>query len=281
MKWTKIALEDLKHFRNLDVYLTVFLGVFVAILNALGVVDFKIAISAILATLALVAFGMLFDRHIRNNLSAVIEDVRHISEANVTKPSVDEYLFNQKQPPVRIDKLAQSAQQELWLVRETGAAVLGYHFGALEELLKKGVNIRLLTSNHKAEVVDMLVYRSPLQARPHDFDARLVEASHLAQNLRASSNSRGTLTVKRIDYSVSILGEFVDAESQYGQAIIRFADFRIPFEQYPTIHIGKITDPMTFNHYKEQFLSMWNLAMPVLADDGEENEAEPETTREG
>ena len=65
-----------------------------------------------------------------------------------------------------------------------------------------------------------------------------------------------------IDYSIPIIGEFIDTESPGGKATIRFVSFRSAFEQYPCLHIDRLSEPRVFEHYREQYLAMWESGVP-------------------
>ncbi|QPC83619.1 hypothetical protein G4Y79_04345 [Phototrophicus methaneseepsis] len=258
MKLFQSIWDDLRHQRNLDAYITILLSIVFGTLGILGIVDLAVINSAILATLALLAIGTLLDR---TNRQRVIEVIRSIENTRSESQSIDHLFFNPDHV-IRLDELARKAKTELWIVRESGSTILRFHFGALDELLAKGVNIRLLTTNSTDSVLQILSFRDVAHTEVKDFEARFIETQRLAENL-INNPKRGTLTIKQIDYDIPIIGEFIDAELEQAQAIIRFVAFRLPFEQYPRVHINRMANPIAFAHFKSQFLSMWEAASPV------------------
>ena len=83
MKNFQTIWQDIRARRNLDVYFTVILAFFIAILGIFSIVDLATISAAVLATLALVSLSLLQNRRENDSLQNAILQLHRISETTV------------------------------------------------------------------------------------------------------------------------------------------------------------------------------------------------------
>lgn len=230
---------------NLDTLLALLIAVALAVYSTFWTVEIDRMIAAILATLGLLAFGILRDRSERQRLVEAVNLLQALPNA----PSLDISLWSLKDER---DLLA-VARSDVLIVQETGNLLFEQNRPALVGLLRGQVRVRVALASPAAAPLLAQRNRSMNAA-----DLRLRSQSGAVQ-LREIAKEAGQhaelLEVRYLTAPPSVTGASVALDSTgHKHAIIaRQAGYRIDFTQKICLNAESDSDPRTVEYHRTQF----------------------------
>jgi len=166
--------RDLKSGRNIDIYITLGLALFISVLDVFGVVEIEIVLTAILATLALLANNMLNDRHSSQPPIVICKD----DKKNTSR--ISKYIESHE---IKHAKLIQYSGQKVTEI--------------VELLLSRGVKVEMLL-HYPGELL-----REPKKT-PNGY--QLSKSSQFQVAVRDYFRNRENLTIRYYKEPASIRG---------------------------------------------------------------------------
>lgn len=156
----KFIVDDFRRGENLDLYSTIVVAIIVAGLGVVGVVKFEIISAAILATLSLLAISLLAGRRTMDELRRASSQL--ISEFEVLQKEVQgagrvSSILLEAYPD--LSEEFQSASR-ISVLGTSLSSTVGHHYPDLEQALKRGCRLRILTVDPTPEIIALLAYKS-------------------------------------------------------------------------------------------------------------------------
>jgi hypothetical protein len=255
MKNFRTIWQDIKAGRNLDIYITVILAFFVAILGIFGVANLAIISAAVLATLALVSVSLLQNRRENDSLQSAVSQLQKINE------TMSPFLGHEPSSYTEQNHLLSSARTVyFWGV--SFSRMIPHVRDALERGLKAGLQVRFLILKPNSEAVRMDAFRDPFQDAKRinlALEATISDLSILAS--KAISPAR--LEIRVIDYLPPWTIMAFDPRLPNGQVFVSLMTFRSANENRPTFRLKSPNDGEWVRIIIDQFDELWKEAEAI------------------
>ena len=240
---------------------------------------------------AVFAFIVLFFIALRSNLNDVSNRVRKASAdmeksneslsariTSLTVPSIDNVFTRSSDS--KETEIIKRAQNEILLLQETGATIIEKNNTYLRSFLDNGGKLKILSSSDSASTVESLLLRNANLNRFSDIRTRMAMFDSQVRNLcyNNSSNSAINVSVRYCPYPVAltaIIGDptsISDANSNRKstpEAVIRWADFLVPYAEKLDVYVNAVDDPSICNFYITQFKNYSKMSHKKLVITGE------------
>lgn len=211
MKLLNRILNDIKRGENVDLYLTVPTAILVGIFNLAGVLSPTLVAPLTLVVLGLITITILGSRYRVEQL------------ADKLTPSA-ESIFNEKSPPT-IEQDIENAS-DVWLVGVLGKKHARDFYSIIEQKLKKGHSIKILTIHPEPAVVEfeeMRIYGlANVKTTCSDIETGLKSFCYLKQI------SPNNLMIRTIRYPLGYGVIGINPDDASGVLYIRNYAFKMP-----------------------------------------------------
>lgn len=240
MKLINQIFSDIKRGANIDLYLTIPAAILVGFLNIIGVLPADLVAPLTLVVLGLVTITILGSRYQVEQLSRKM------------KPS-PQSVFKEKFPQTLEEDMRKAS--ELWFVGMLQAKHARDFYHLIEEKLRKGHSIRILTVYPDPEIVkftEMRVYGvASVKAACSNIEIGLEAFCKLKQI--APSN----FEIRTIRYPMNRGFTAINPSSSSGSLYIREYAFQTPGGAKPkfTLHSQ---DGAWYSFYKRELENIWN-----------------------
>jgi hypothetical protein len=254
----RLIFDDIRHGKNIDIYLTIMLAIGVAVLGVAGVADYEIISAATLGTLGLIAAAILTGRR----TTAELEDAASQLDAGIKT------LEREIRGKRRVSDIFSQGYPDLSNEFRTARAIsiLGYslsstitrYYGEFAELLKRRGTLRFLVVSSIPEALTMLVARSYSM---HETD---VMRNHIESNL-ARLGTLGELArsrqmqIRTIPYVPPYGMVIIEGLDGMCKAYMKIISFKNPDNQHPSFEVTNEVDSVWFQFFVEQFERMWDI----------------------
>jgi len=240
------AIDDIKSGNNLDLYLTVVIAVIIAFLGAFSIAKQEIISSAILATLAILAFGSIQDRRERVIIRSALKE-----------GSADSFF--RKHSFSELEKLIETVKNS------KSAFFWGIHFrktvdnwnSDLQQALRNGTYLRFLLVKPESSAVAMSLLRYNLDSTQdninHDIESVLRKLAYIG----ISSNAIDRIEVRVIDFMPPYTMISINPLSSNGKMYVLLSSIRTPTRQTPSFQISAEKDKSYFDFFVDQFEKAW------------------------
>ncbi len=252
-------IEDIRQGKNIELYVTIFAAVFVAVLSMLNVVDTQIVLTAVLAVLSLVAFSLLTDRTTTKRIRTVLEEVkRHIDQ-----PELKAIFFSWRDSRSDLrSRLKQS--REVCIVIRSGINFWNEYSNELLEVAHRGGVVRVLMIDPDGDAFQNHMQRDFSTADMHDPSLFKANVCHLlgVMRMQAKKLEHGKLEVHVIDYVAPLA--LVSTTLQDGSEIIQVGmgtvlDARVR----PSFTITRADGENWFTWFTQEFEVLWSRSRPA------------------
>lgn len=227
-----------------DAILALLLAAICSILGLLGVVPASLLSSATLATLTVLALVLMRNRAEREKTEHRLDQLL----SQLHRPLPDTF-FTHKTEEI---PLLQEAEREIWLVQETGSLIGEKAYPQIASLLRRGGAVRVVVTAPTDIILRFLAFRNhPLTSEA--LKARSGLFNHLIEGiLKNIGTVTEQLQVRFLPYPTEVTSVIIDPQSEVEKkrkAIIRYAGFRIAFDEKLDYSIQGDTSPRVFSHY--------------------------------
>lgn len=255
MKKFRTLWQDFRAGRNLDIYITVILAIFIAILGIFSVVDLAIISAAVLATLALVSVSLLQNRRENESLQNALSQIQRLNESTV---------------PFLSHELSSYTEQNRLLASTREAYFWGLSFGrmiphvrnALEHSLNTGIQVRFLLLKPNSEAVKMAAFRDSFQDEKRinlALQATISDLSFIARKAPPPAK----LEIRVINYLPPWTIMAFDPQLPNGQIFVSLLTFRDANENRPSFRLKSPEDSEWIRIFTDQFKKLWDEAEEV------------------
>ncbi|GAB4377370.1 MAG: hypothetical protein Kow00121_26620 [Elainellaceae cyanobacterium] len=237
-------------YQNLDFYTTVILAVLIAILGLVGVVNQAVISSAILATLSLVSYSLIKNRHQDEEIKSKLLELN-------AREQLSEIFFSEDFNPYDLrESIIQSNEAVFFGL--TFTQTIQALSPSFEQALRQNLKIRFLLIEGKSSASVMAAFRNKLRRTPDKVD-RLVEDTliRLAEVSNSVSGFKGNLEVRVVDYLPSWTLVAINPYETDGWMWIRLTTFRVSNDRRPGFRLSRKNDSKWFSSFLEQFEAIW------------------------
>ena len=239
---------NLKQGENLDLIVTIGLGFVIAALNSLGIASSNIVSSITLATLGLIAIGLLVTRY-------RLEDLYRLAQVQNT------VQFQFHQPPSLAEAIASA--EEIWMVGLLLRNTTADNFYYFKSNASQGTTIRALIVNLNEVNVEQVVKRFSRAATPEHFRVDFEHIINQYREIKEAASGVGDVRLRLLSFVPSFsLYIFPKAEGG-GMAYVEVYCYKSPRGSVPKFFVTEREHPAWYRHFVQQFELMWNDAEPV------------------
>lgn len=195
-------------------------------------------------------------RKFREEISSILE------ERNPDK------LFNRKSPDLEVIR---KARKKLLLVQETGNLLFESSRSELISFLTRGGQVELILATPSVEVAKYLAFRNAsLKGSDPILDRTKGFQNQLRGILEKAPPSHGKIKIRYCPYPIDFTMTMADPDDENnGEATIRLAGFRVPYEEKLDLTLSAKISPKTFKHYAEQFNHLFSFSAKIILLSGE------------
>lgn len=249
---------------NADPFFALIAALACTILGIFGILKSDILLSVILGTLTVLAFTLIRERAAREKILEKLEVFSNRIEA----PIADQFFSKKTEEKI----LLESTDKEVWLVQETGSLITESNRASIINLLNRGGRVRMTLSSPDTKTAKLMALRN---ANLND-DA-LITRSKLFQSqiqniIESTGQNAEKLEVRYIPYPIGFTYVGIDPEDQVKskrKALVRYADYRVPFAEKLDFQIRGDNSPKTFMHYFKQAHFLFQSAYKIVLVTGE------------
>lgn len=243
-------------YQNLDLYVTVTLAVVIATLGLIGIVDQAVISSAILATLSLVSYSLIKNRHQDEEIRLKFLDIN-------SRDKLSEIFFSQEFNPYNLRESVAQAKEVIFLGLTFTQTVQALS-SPFEQVLNQNHKIRFLLIEGNSSASKMAAFRNNLRRTPGKVD-KLVEDTliRLAEVASSVPELQNNLEVRVIDYLPSWTLISINPYEIDGYMWVRLTTFRVPNDKRPGFELKRKSDNKWFPFFLEQFEAIWQEAKIV------------------
>lgn len=266
-----------------DVYVTILLCVFVAILGVFGVADIKVVASAILGALSVELYALMNNRRTNQELKKSMEMVglesqqtgrelksaleelrKQTSQAN---PSEMFRRYEQEKEKLR-EHLKQA--NEAWIVSRTGLMLWRDYRDEFENIVCERKGLRLMFVDPQQSALLNMITRSAVWLRSEDPDLLRANMEQFLGNLFLlceQSNAPQKLEVRLINHLPPWALFLVNPQNGSGVIYVEMATYRADSKKRPLFVINEDRDGELYKLFHKEFEEMWRNARPAWKQD--------------
>ena len=232
--------KDIRHFENIDLYITVIVAIGLALLNLFGVALSSYIAPLTLAVLGLLAFTSLINRH-------------HINELKETfARSASDFFIEEF--PTDIKGNFDNAT-EIWLVGVSLHRTINFNYERIEKKLRQGHKFKVMLVHPEGTGIEMAVSRNYARKEVATKSAIIRNVLQMLCDLQKITPNQ--LEIRTIQNPLSYGVIATNPNTASGVLYLEHYTFGISTESLPR-YIIRASDGKWFDFFKEEILAMWN-----------------------
>lgn len=236
MKQVQYVWRDIKQGENIDLYITMVSGVILAVLNIIGITSQSWIMSLTLTVLALLAYGMLGNRHQMQELTQTAEKV-----------------FQEKWPDDNLNKDIREAK-ELLMIGISLRRTIKNNYVLLEDKLREGHSIRVLLVKLESPACEIAANRTYYNVDINRTQDGIREALEYLYHLKRTTS--GNLTIRTVNYPPSVGGFIIDPTTSHGTLYLEHYTYKMRDADRPKIILRR-RDGYWYDFFAEQAQVLW------------------------
>lgn len=252
---------DLRHGRNLDLYIAVAVAVVIAVLGVAGAVDPKVLAAATLAVLAVMATSGLASRHQVDDVRTTLE---RLAANESGKVAADRFLA--RRLPALDTEIVTAT--DIALVGVTLSRTVRDLLPALDRRLRSGARVRVLLIDTDSQA-NVEAFSRSRKADPDNFYGhRVASTVALLRVLATSAASAATLQLRMLPFVPTFGLCIVDGDEGHGRIHVEIYQHRT-LEPNPSFSLHADRDGYWYGLFRGQFETLWECGRPLtLTQDG-------------
>jgi hypothetical protein len=232
--------NDISHFENIDLYITVIVAVGLAIFNLLGIAPSSYIAPLTLAVLGLLGFTSLINRH----------RIDEIHEALSHSPSE---FFMEEFPSDWKNNF--DTANEVWLIGVSLHRTVNFNYEKIEKKLRQGHKFKIMVVSPEGPSIEMTMTRNYPRK---DVGPRLAGIRNTLQLLcDLQKIGPGLLEVRTIEYPLSYGVIVTNPHTASGVMYLEHYTFGISTESLPRF-IVRASDGKWYDFFKREIQAMWD-----------------------
>jgi hypothetical protein len=257
MRFLRRVRQDLTRGENLEIYSTALLSVTLAVLGALDIASGKVLAAATLATLALLAGGLLGSRRQVSELAAQVRS-RMAGEV-----SAEDFLTHDK--PDLIEQVR--GAQDIRVVGVTLSRTLRNLVDELQRRAAAGATIKVALIDAASSAPAEAARRSTISDRPTVFENRLRPSIDLLRELVETPGTDGRIAVRFLPFVPAFGLVLLDPQRPSGCIHVDiYSHSSASGDAVFTVLPDR--DGRWYQHFQAEFDRIWAFGRPADASDG-------------
>lgn len=232
--------------KSYDVYIVILIALALSVLGIRGTASIPLVLSGTLATLAIIAFGLLKNRQtdeaIEKSLDRMSNNPLGASALEFFKEEWDEMLFQQRMETAKELSILAHANHEFISRNEE-------RFG---EFIQDGGKIRYIILEPTGEAMQLFANRSG------GAEKSLAQACLQIMSKLAMEGTSGGVEIKLINHLPSAIVTMIDPNTKGGVIFVSLCGFNQFFLSRPGFVLHKNRDGKVFEFYQTYFENLWN-----------------------
>jgi len=244
MRIFRQILEDIKRGENIDLFITVTLVAIIAVLDVLSIASTGLVASVTLATLGLIALGLLVTRY-------KIENIYHTHDVvNTVKLSTK--IFSS----LDID-LANERTKEIWMLGLVLRGTIYRHFYDFNRNVAQGTRIRAMITNWNKVDMNTTVKRLSRGVTTERFRTGYEEAIDRLRIINQSVKDLDGVKLKLLEFVPSFSLYIFPKTEDGGIIYVEMYCFKSSDGSIPKFRVTERENPIWYKHFLSQFELMW------------------------
>lgn len=249
----KHLMNDIKLGENIDIYITLFLSVALAILGVFGVIQTTILSAGILATLSVLTYTMLTTRRLMHDVSQTITSLQSVADIGLKDREALSPL-KERMAGVNTIWLLGPSLVNLWPPND--------HF--FFEKVRNGGEIRLLISN--PESLHLPIIAEQVRRRPDSLKMDIRKTLDTCRELVQGGLGTGKFDVRMTEMIPGYSMVVSDPSKPSGHIMVEFLGYRSHLDERPHLELDVSKHHHWFNFYFNQYNELWKSATPYKFD---------------
>jgi len=238
--------EDLRRGENLELYVTVVIALVLAVLNVLGIASPDLLASATLATLALLAVGLLVNRR---RMEALVQ----------AHGPGNAILFSEEWPDLRPEF---ERAREIYLVGINLVRTTMNNYVLFEHKLNQGCHLRVLLMDPDGDSMNLVHSRTYAPSTHEEAKASIRGTIRTWMKLLHAVSSPQNLELRVLDYVLPFGLVLVDPGLPSGRIFVETYAYRTPLDDAPKFQLDVVISPNWYLYFCNQFDVLWSQAHP-------------------
>jgi len=252
MSLLRLLKGDLRHGRNLDLYILVGIAVVVATLGVVSVVDSRILAAATLAVLAMMATSTLASRH---QVDGVRTMLVHMAANEAGNVPAERFL---SQRHAGLDAEVATATH-IGLVGVTLTRTVRDLLPVLDRRLQAGARVRVLLIDLESQAHQEAVARSKKADAPDFYRHRVSSTVDLLRVLASTAADQSALQLRVLPFVPTFGMCLIDPGERHGRVHVEVYQHRT-LEPNPSFSIHADRDGRWYDLFSSQFDTLWDSA---------------------
>ncbi len=256
MKYEKFMKIIKSLLKGITEIVSVLIGLVAAVLGYLNIWDTQILFSVFCALFSLIILYCLMEnrsnKETRDEINHCFQDIRDKMEV-FEEPSIDELFYRNNEFKER--EVIRSARNNLVMLQETGNLIIEKNKADLLNYLYEEGKLKIAVCSKDNNTLSYLAFRNSDLTDVNEFKSRAENFIHqiksICKDLKDRENIMNKISIRYIPYPISITG-ILSEDSESKRMVIRYADFKSPYNEKIDIYINWKKDPKVFNYYKNQ-----------------------------
>lgn len=247
--------EDIKHGENIDLMVTVALALIIAILDLFGMTNTELISTITLATLGLLAMGLLLTRYKMDNIQSAQDFANSVHFSRQPLSSFDVHLRSEN-------------VKEIWMLGLVLRGTIYRNFFSLKQHSQVGTKMRVLISNRNKINTDTTVrqFTRGGHAKGKEgiwFPAGYEETLNRMAEIRQAAPDVDNIRLRLLDFVPSFSLYIFPRIKDGGVLYVEIYCYKSEDGSIPKFRITQHENPQWYRHFVQQFEFMWK--------DGEEH----------
>lgn len=235
---------------------SILIGFAAAVLGYLNIWDTQMLLSIFCALFSLIIIYFLLEnknnKETRNEIIDCIEDIRDKIKV-FEDPSIDKLFY--KNNDLKEIEIIKSARNNLMMLQETGNLIIEKNKADLLNFLNEGGKLKIAVCSKDNNTISYLAFRNSDLTDVKEFKSRsenfINQIRSICKDNKDRENIMSKISIRYIPYPIAITG-VLSEDSESKRMVIRYADFKAPYNDKIDIFIDYNDNPKVFDYYTDQ-----------------------------
>lgn len=241
--------EDIKHGENIDLFAAVALAAFIFTLDILGKASSDLVASVALATLGLLAVGLLLTRYKMDSIHRAHDIPNLVQFSRQPFPSLESDLRNEN-------------TKEIWMLGLVLRGTIYNNFYNFKQNVQTGTKLRVMISNRNKINTDTTVMQFTRGGHATGkeavwFPAGYEETINRLREIRLNAPQMENVKLKLLDFVPSFSLYIFPKAEEGGVIYVEIYCYKSETGSIPKFRISQHENPQWYKHFVNQFELMW------------------------
>ncbi len=253
-KILEIIWTDIKELKNLELYIILLAVVALFIFDILGVETFSLLTQIILATLAVLVYGLIDERHTNKTIKEKLTSIEEQINNNLTGRTVRASNFFLSNKP-QLNELFSSANT-IWLLGYSLSRTIRDNYYIISERLSKGASIRIIVLDPANDALLEMADLESDAATAENWRNAILGTRESVLHLAKYSKAANFTELGYLPYAPSFGMTIIDPDESNGLCFVEIYHHRSAAPN-ATFELQASDDVFWYKFFKDQFEKLW------------------------